>query len=750
MSERPMMPRDGLEGYYHRKLWEMLPGIYKQRDGDDATLDRMLRLIAGQAAQLRRSQDRMWENQSVSTADSWALPYLADLVATRMISEFNPRGRRADVAKTIYYRRRAGTSTVIEELIRDIAGWQGRVVEKMRRLVRMPHRLDGPLVDPPTTHLTKTPPGGIADLRAVESMGRTGGPFEEFHRLPDVRSHSGHNGRFNLPNVGCHLYRLEVFEVDGVTPSVLDDDGDSRLYTFDPSGRSIPLYSSGKLDEDADGAPHSMPDALSCEQLNQVVYRVDDEVIRRLWDHLADETIDEPAQLYETLAKFARKGLVFDDRQRFFRLLLAYTDGLSEGDSDSERVLDALDDIAMDPGCGRAFFESGRCLQMLGDEGKLSLRDAGPASLEDPDLVELNASTEALVDPELGRVTVGEDTPLEAVTYCYATPGRVGAGPWYRPAAQMRSPDSVVVGGGPVDESKFGAEGVVQFDDNRSYQLVSEISVDGELVIQAADGRRPYVEIEESFRVIGSDAADCRLVVDGLWFGAADDEPARIVVDGEYEQVVVRNCTLDPGADASADDTLDDDIAAVALEVVGDVGELVVESSIVEGLHIDAEATVGAVRIEDAALVAANGEPALAVESSSDVELEGVTVLGEVQLPRIDASSCIFTGDMEIGNYQQGCVRYSAAPEDADLPRPYRVFRLSERHFPLFVSSRFGDPYFLRLRDHAPAPLRSEAEHQMEMGVYHSAFQPARRDDLQTKIDEYLPFGQHPLFIDQT
>jgi hypothetical protein len=45
--------------------------------------------------------------------DDWALPYIGDLVGTRLVNALNRRGRRAGVVRTIFYRRRKGTLTVL-------------------------------------------------------------------------------------------------------------------------------------------------------------------------------------------------------------------------------------------------------------------------------------------------------------------------------------------------------------------------------------------------------------------------------------------------------------------------------------------------------------------------------------------------------------------------------------------------------------------------------------------------------------
>ena len=91
---------------------------------------------------MRRSIDRLWEDQSIETCDDWVIPYLADLLATNLVPSMDARGQRLDVANTIYYRRRKGTVALLEQLAADVTGWDARVIEFFRRLARTRHGLD--------------------------------------------------------------------------------------------------------------------------------------------------------------------------------------------------------------------------------------------------------------------------------------------------------------------------------------------------------------------------------------------------------------------------------------------------------------------------------------------------------------------------------------------------------------------------------------------------------------------------------
>ena len=121
------MPGDRYAEYYAARLWQMLPAVYRSLDGGSVDpgrrgpLREIVNRIGAEAAVIRRSIDRMWEDQSIESCDDWIIPYIGDLLGTRLVACLDARARRIDVAKTIYYRRRAGTVGLLEELASDIA-----------------------------------------------------------------------------------------------------------------------------------------------------------------------------------------------------------------------------------------------------------------------------------------------------------------------------------------------------------------------------------------------------------------------------------------------------------------------------------------------------------------------------------------------------------------------------------------------------------------------------------------------------
>ena len=143
MSQTPL---DHYDVYYADKFWALLPAVYRAEDttqsGVKGPLRELVDRVGVTAAALRRSVDRLWEDQSIETCDDWVIPYIAELVDTRLILGLDARGQRLDVANTIDYRRRKGTLGVLEQIASDISGWDAKAVEFFRRLARSRHGLD--------------------------------------------------------------------------------------------------------------------------------------------------------------------------------------------------------------------------------------------------------------------------------------------------------------------------------------------------------------------------------------------------------------------------------------------------------------------------------------------------------------------------------------------------------------------------------------------------------------------------------
>ena len=253
---------DGYAEYYAQRLWALLPMMYRTDDTDvygaSGPLQELLNRIGGQVAVVRRSIDRLWADQSIETCDDWVIPYIGNLLGTNLVNGLDARGQRLDVAKTIHYRRRKGTLAVLEELARDVTGWDAHVVEGFRRLARTRHGLD-PMVGPGAfpgsspadvaqllQHeglagpLTGTPAGGLADLRSARGAALCGSPFDESFHMADLRAGQGAVGHFGIQKLLVFLWRLMSFPITGGSPVPVE--GHPDLYAFDPTGRRMQLF----------------------------------------------------------------------------------------------------------------------------------------------------------------------------------------------------------------------------------------------------------------------------------------------------------------------------------------------------------------------------------------------------------------------------------------------------------------------------------------------------------------------------
>jgi hypothetical protein len=250
------MAEEGLDLFYAERLWQLLPAVYRTTDGAEGSQEAgplrelVLRLGRG-IAESRRSIDALGRLGSIETADDWAIAYYADLLATRLVGSMDLRAQRLDVARTIYYRRRAGTVGLLELLASDVTGHDARAVEFFRRLGRSRHGFDPPVggdrpvleADRLVGRVTRTPAGGTADLRDAWGATAANGPFDEFAHHADFRRPRQSTGHYAIPRIGIFLWWLYAYPIRGATP--VQRLGCPKDFGFDPTGRDTPLRAPG-------------------------------------------------------------------------------------------------------------------------------------------------------------------------------------------------------------------------------------------------------------------------------------------------------------------------------------------------------------------------------------------------------------------------------------------------------------------------------------------------------------------------
>jgi hypothetical protein len=794
--------KDGYSEYYAERIWNLIPGVYRARDSDQFDVNGPLRelvdRIALQVAVVRRSIDRLWADQSIETSDDWVVPYIADLLDTKLVGGLDARGQRLDVAKTIHYRRRKGTVAVLEEIARDITGWDAHVVEAFRRLSRTRHRLDPPVgpgpyaaamptpcpkpgVAPgtPDVHelleheglvglLTGTPAGGYADLRNVHGAALTDAPFDEYFHTADVRKGQGATGRYGIPKLLVFLWRLESFLVDGGTP--VEMKACPGTFVFDPTGRNIPLF--------------QLP--------------IQPELDVDTWTSAPEWDVPGPL---------------------------------------TQSLLDALDDPGTDPPEHAPYPALDDVPQLFGATSGSPLE---PVAIE--------------TWPEAGQFgpTEAFDRPTLRVTYQYGFPGAIGAGPYDRtrfadPPDRI-DPEEQIHGGSGLDTALHDAAGAgtVTITDSLTYATVEDVPSVASLLVRSGPSQRPLVRLPPASAWTFAGKPGAELTLDGLFVSGGD-----LVLQGPFAHVRLTGCTADPG-------TLDDTGTALAqsvddralapvtiwIEGPGAIQQLTVDhcvlgpvrtrnggavetvsisDSIVQGivpagsgltvfdpellqravnaanplsqavLARLADSSPGGIAASLATVIAGPSiwdetlfadvplpvavqtlvdegaaadtaalnlgllrsafpvalAPAALALADGTVGLDRVTVLGDAYVHRLDASNSILAGFTVAEDAQDGCVRFSAVGPASRVASPYLSVSLAPGTA-LFTSTSFGDPAYGQLLDTVGAAITAGADTGSEMGAYSAGLAAVKEKGLLIKYAEYMPLGLTPVVVHVT
>jgi hypothetical protein len=747
------MADDGYVAWYESKLWQLLPAVYRAMDqatpglpgAAPGPLQELVNRIGGQTATLRRSIDRLWENQSIETCDDWVIPYIGDLLATRLVSCLDARAQRLDVAKTIYYRRRSGTLGLLEELAADIAGRDARAVEFFRRLGRTRHQFDPPIGNafasaavawtPNTTYTpgqivsnganayscvdggisaasggptgtgsaiadggvtwsfydpvgslvpavieglaganSRTPAGGFADLRNAYGAANTNGAFDEFNHTADLRRGAQSLGWYNISHLGVFIWWLQSFIIRAASP--VSNGKSPPCFTFDPSGRQIPLFAPSSRTSASFGEDWVSPDEW---QLPVAVREV-------LWNAYPD-------QVYPA----------------------AFWVGLGGGSAPAPQPHDTV-----------------------------------------------------RIQPEFGLFSFVATPPVgEIVTqYHFGFMSDIGAGGF--PEALLEPIDQPAtmktVSGASGLATALGAvaaDATVQITDSLTYPgfTVPVTLPAATLVVRAEDLQRPVIRWAgggASWTITGTGGS---LVLQGIWLQGAD-----IVLAGSFTTVSLRLATLDPGS-AGEPGTLigtaidGTPLAPVHLWVEASIGTLTVERCITGPIRTRNGGAIEQLTATDSIIQAiptgAADDYALQTVIGT-VSLSRCTVLGRAAVHRMEASECILDDVAIAEDTQHGCVRFTAYAQGSALHAPYRSVMVPPRG-PILVSRRFGEPDYARLRRLADtaiiAPQTGDtilggAQNGAEMGAFSGEGITLKKRGLAIKFEEYAPLGVYPVWID--
>lgn len=725
---------DNFERYYTEKLWDWIPAVYRNADPENHhVLRALVQIIAERVAESRRSIDRLWENQAIESCDDWAVPLIGALVGTRLVPALNSRGRRVDVAKTIHYRRRNGTLDVLDQLLIDIAGWDGIVVEAFRRLGRARHGLDP--APGARGRFTATPTGGTADLRQPRGVELGYSPWDEFSHMPDLRRHRGQDGRYGIHRLNYHLARMTPYAVQGdstgrgATPYQIA----AGQYTFDPSGREIHLFIASDRPEDCvQRQEEQVAGPLRCRLLGHAAYMITQEVLDALKDLLDVEPFNYLSQ---------QLGQRFADETRLRKTLDTFGGNIL----DPANIKLLLRLALVDDAAKQSLVDDHQAHEIRLDGTLVPTEESSAGSLSDW-LAALPIDKSLVVDPLLGRFQVPDTVvDVRVARYLYGFSGPIGAGTYDRRESLLTTEDGFFVGG-VFFVPGGGWENIYSFRDNYTY-IVDDVSDFINLTFQAAnlaqggdDRLRPYLRravTEGSSWLFTPNNHDAELTLEGLWIGGGP-----LVLVGDFAKVTIRHCTLDPGGTRADDSTLD---PALLIVRGGIIRELIIESSIVNGISRELGGEVLELTIRDS--IAASTDPTASIDLPfTALNIERTTLDLPLRGLRIDADALLATKPVIVSDTQHGCIRYSVIGDGSQAPP---IFEGEAKGIvdANFISHRFGDPGFFVLAEEADPLLAEGAENGSELGGYSSFLWPVKLSSLRAKIDEFIPIGRIPVLI---
>ncbi len=670
-----------------KPLFSLLPSVHRLRDAAQGDpLRALLNLMDREVQRVEDDISQLYDNWFIETCDEWVVPYIADLLGVRALPGVSPGAessfsQRSYVANTLAYRRRKGTAAVLEQLARDITGWRCKAVEFFERTAATQH-----VNHPRPSHAF------TVDIRTRSTIQLYDTPFEQAAHLAEVRHIDNARGRYNVPNVGLFVWRLQSYLLRDVSARQVD----ATRYTFDPLGRDVALFNMPQTELSVTQAtgPANVPMPLSRLALHDA-----------LRDSYGDA--DTPRSLLVSVAGVPRPvtGIAVCN--------LADDGGQWAHAAPAGRT-------AIDPELGRAAFDAAPAAGAVtvtyayGFGGDLG---GGP--------YDRLASLEPALRRGVGWQMGVSHAPPPSQTQIVATLGAAVA-EW--------------------NQQPPGTSGVIALMDSRSYQedlttAAKRITIPegSQLVVVAAGWPAEIVNgtpIRRTGRFTPSDVrTHLRGTIEVVGTAPATGaNPGRLIVNGVLIEGALKVLAGSLGALELAHSSLPPGLGALTC---ADNPALAIELTRAICGDLTPGASARTIRLTECIV---DGDV-----SGRDVHVDASTIFGRTGAQTLHASNSILLGQVTVERRQEGCVRFSYLPFDSESPRRYRCqpedATQATRVGPRFESVSFGEPAYAQLTETTAAEILAGADDEGEMGAWHFAQAPQRLRNLRVALDEYLRFG---------
>lgn len=646
-------------------------------------LQSLIEILAEQIEVLQDSLVQSYDDLFIETCADWVVPYIGALVGIRGLVDVPSAGYtvRAAVADAIENRRAKGTVPALEAIAREVTDWDANVVEYFQVLATTQFM----------NHIRPTNLS-VANIRSADHA-LLNTPFDSYARTAEMRNIETRLGKYNIPNIGIFLWRLQQQKIEDAPAFVVD----ATRFCFDPLGKSVPLFT--------DSQPEPPEPARATQ------YNVAMPISRWMF---ADD-LKGPAQYYGP-GTYASINLSWQGGPPANTKVCSCN--LSDIYDSSGNVIgwahQPVKIIGIDPQLGRIVF---------------------PSSTPAPTAVtttwcygfssEIGGGPYPRTFTALPDVTVPADAPTITQALALALP--------------MLTPSqtSVVI--------EIASNGY--FVETPSFSVPDNCSVQ----IRAADGYRPTVVLSGDWIVTAGN--ETTISFNGLLI-AGGSISVQQNTSADTVTLQISHCTLNPAATPAIGNAgAQPPLPSLWIEP-GNIA-VQVDHSILGAIRIGTASTVSLTTCIVDALSPAEVAYACyldATAAGSPLTVVNSTIIGKVHTEQMTlASDSIFyaelapldqwTAPLVVDQLQQGCVRFCYVPPGSPVPRAFHCYPVSGQvSTPEFTSLRFGDPGYCQLTDRSGLILTG-ADDQSEIGVFHDIYAPQRLANLNVMLSDYLRFG---------
>ncbi|MCH8303732.1 MAG: hypothetical protein IIB94_01230 [Candidatus Marinimicrobia bacterium] len=714
------------------KLYNLLPSIYRMRDiKQGEPLRALMSVIENELQLMERDIEGLYDNWFIETCEEWVVPYIGNLLGVRGLhpGSSGTFSIRSFVANTLAYRRRKGTAVMLEQLARDVTGWNARAVEYFK-LVRS------------SQHMNHVRLNNLSnpDLRNLNTLQLLDTPFDTIPHTADIRQIGKSRGKHNIMNVGLFMWRLSSYFLKKTTAWRVNNSNGNQ-FTFSSLGSDIPLFNRPQTETDIShlAGEVNVPGKLrsyslykELEDLRQSI--ADDREFRPVYfgEHPVFEIFlngsTDPISFENILIAEIAEGYIPPESK----------DYLIPGDEQKVKTFDI--DVAIDPVRGRIAFPA----KSVPNKVQVSYAygfsaDIGGGAYDHEEVTSGNSV-------EVWRISVSQDNSHDASNLDEA----IKEWQKYIDNAIEDRQKSII-------ERKV----IITFKDSGTYNVDTEqtsisLKPDQELVIQAANGCRPLLRLLDSdgnistlnIEISETDENDESRTAASLTINGLLIEGGLKIAENSLAKLEIIHTTLVPST-----------LPSIIVKAENRNFELDITHSIIGSLKLSERMRSLTVRdgIIDASGSEDDSNNNKAIGGYDDgvgpsTTLERVTVFGEVRVSSMNlATEVIFNNLVTVTRRQEGCIRYSYLPIESLSPKKFRcqpelalaTEKYSNTDFlrPGFVSSRYGEPEYGQLSRDCAQEIKTGGEDNREMGAFNYIMQPQREANLKASMDDYLRFG---------